>query len=79
MHATLQSVESGATDLVTGQTDTNANLDVFVFNRTTGATTLASRTAASATTTGNDFSFNPQVSGNGNAVVYQEYDGYVGN
>jgi hypothetical protein len=62
--------ESGATDLVTGQTDTNANLDVFVFNRTAGTTTLASHTSAGAATTGNDFSYNPQVSGGGTAVVF---------
>jgi hypothetical protein len=62
--------ESGSTNAVTGQTDTNNNLDVFVFNRTAGTTTLASRSAASATTTGDDFSFNPQVSGDGTAVVF---------
>ncbi len=42
---------SEATNLVPGQIDTSSpTLDVFVFNRVTGAVTLASRAAASAVT-----------------------------
>jgi Tol biopolymer transport system component len=56
---------SGATNLVAGQTDTNANLDVFRYNTTTGATTLVSHSAASLTTAANAFSENPAGANDG--------------
>ncbi len=39
-----------ATDLVTGQTDTNNETDVFLYDRVAGTTSLVSRSSASATT-----------------------------
>src|SRR4051794_10141032 len=50
---------SGGTNLVTGQTDANANLDIFLYNTGTGTTILVSHAAGTATTTGNGFSENP--------------------
>lgn len=45
--------ESGAVNLVPGQTDTNGARDVFLWQRATGATTLASHASSAATTGGN--------------------------
>lgn len=44
---------SQGTDLVSGQTDTNAGDDLFLYDRTTGAVTLVSRSASSPATTAN--------------------------
>lgn len=47
---------SQSTNVLAGLTDTNANLDVFLFDRMNGTTTLISRAAGSATNTANGFS-----------------------
>lgn len=61
---------SASTNLVTGQTDTNSARDVFVWTRATGANVLVSRSATSATTTGNGESTFPVISGNGSTVAF---------
>jgi Tol biopolymer transport system component len=62
--------ESRATDLVAGQVDTNNLLDVFVFERATGAVTLVSHTAASPTTAGNGVSLSPSIDAGGRFVAF---------
>jgi uncharacterized repeat protein (TIGR01451 family) len=61
---------SHSTDLVTGQTDTAATYDVFLYERATGANTLVSRIPASATTTGNGAANGAVVSGDGNWIAF---------
>jgi Tol biopolymer transport system component len=61
---------SEATDLVAGQTDTNAAFDVFAYDRATATVTLVSRTSASATTTGAGASFYAVVSADGRYVAF---------
>jgi Tol biopolymer transport system component len=52
---------SSAAGVVPGQTDTNGGSDVFLWDRETGTTTLASHSTASATAAGNGVStFTPQ-------------------
>lgn len=66
--------ESGATNLITGQSDTNAAADLFVFDRVSGSVTLASHAAGAATTTGNASSamagYRPTVSADGGVVAF---------
>jgi Tol biopolymer transport system component len=59
-----------ATDLVAGQIDSNADRDVFLFDRVAGTNTLVSRTAASAVTTGNAASLNHTISADGAFVAF---------
>jgi Tol biopolymer transport system component len=62
---------STATNLITGQTDTNGGSDIFVFDKATGKVTLASHTAAGATTTASGgASYYPSVSGDGAFVAF---------
>ncbi len=62
---------SGSTNLVSGQTDTNANYDIFLFDRAAGTNLLVSHRPDSLTTTGNDISYNPSVSADGRFVSYR--------
>jgi Tol biopolymer transport system component len=59
--------ESGATNLVAG--DTNGVWDIFVRDRNTGTTTLASKSSAGIL--GNSFSFWPSVSMDGRYVAFE--------
>jgi Tol biopolymer transport system component len=62
---------SGATDLVPGQTVGNGSgANVFLFDRVTGATTLVSRSTASAQTTGNAGSSDPVISEDGSRIAF---------
>ena len=64
---------SQATNLVAGQTEANGGSDVFLFERNLGSVTLASRSAASATTTGNGPSgqlFFPRISADGRVLAF---------
>ena len=63
---------SAATDLVTGQTDTNNQSDVFLYDRDTGAVALASRSSASATTAGaaTAGSSGPRISADGRYIGF---------
>ena len=61
---------SGATNVVAGQTDTNGFGDVFLFDRVAGTTRLVSGVAGSATTAGNASSGSPTISADGNYVVF---------
>lgn len=63
--------ESVATDLVFSQNDTNLTWDVFVYNRVSGTTELVSRAAGTRTTTGNQKSVSPTISGNGQFVAFE--------
>jgi Tol biopolymer transport system component len=57
-------------DLVTGQADTNRSWDVFLFDRSSGKTSLVSHSQSSDTTAGNAPSSAPDVSANGARVVF---------
>lgn len=59
-----------STNLITGQTDTNADMDLFSYDRTNGAIVLVSRSASSATTTGNNGVRSFAVSDDGRFVVF---------
>ncbi|MBC7967921.1 MAG: PD40 domain-containing protein, partial [Fuerstia sp.] len=62
---------SSSTNLVSGLNDANGtNSDVFLYAVGSGTITLASRTAASANTTGNAFSFFGDLSSDGQFVVF---------
>jgi Tol biopolymer transport system component len=54
---------SYASDLVAGQADTNSRQDVFLYDRTTNASTLVSHIPGSAATTGSDRSPAPLAMG----------------
>ena len=68
---------SGATNLVTGQIDTNTFQDVFVFARATGANTLVSHALTAPATTGDGGSGDaprvgsPAISPDGRAIVFK--------
>jgi Tol biopolymer transport system component len=61
---------SPATNLVAGLVDAGATSDVFLHDREAGTTTLISRTASSAATTGNGFSESPVISADGTVVLF---------
>jgi len=48
--------QSTASDIVPGQVDGNGGIDTFLYDRETGLTTLVSHSAASSTTSGNNYS-----------------------
>jgi uncharacterized repeat protein (TIGR01451 family) len=62
--------QSSASNLVTGVTDTNSTSDIFLYNRSTGAMTLISRAATSATTAATGQSTLPAISADGSWVAY---------
>src|SRR5205823_14559257 len=53
---------STSTNLVSGQTDTNANYDIFLFDRAAGTNLLVTHRPDSLTTAPNDLSYNPTIS-----------------
>lgn len=59
-----------ATNLVPSQTDTNGGSDVFVFDQASGFVQLVSRAVGTSTSTGNGYSLNPAISGDGNFIAY---------
>jgi Tol biopolymer transport system component len=61
---------SRATNLVDGTTDGNGASDVFLYDRTTGASTLVSHASSSSSTTSNGDSLAPRISADGSWVVY---------
>ena len=64
---------SWATNLVSGQTDGNGSSDVFLYNRVAGTTTLVSRSAGSATKTGNNESSSAgpfSISADGSYILF---------
>lgn len=61
--------ESTARDVVPGQVDTVDSTDLFLWDRTTGATVLVSRTAGSPVTAGSGS--NPAISADGSAVAFE--------
>jgi Tol biopolymer transport system component len=63
--------QSCATDLAPAVDDGNGTLDVFLFTLDTGKIDLVSHSANSLTTTGDDFSDQPVISGNGRYVAYR--------
>jgi phosphopantothenate synthetase len=70
---TFVAYRSAATNLISGQTDTNGTSDVFVFNRVSGTTTLVSRVAGTVTTAGNSASDTPVISADGGFVAYRSF------
>jgi Tol biopolymer transport system component len=62
--------ESRADNLVAGQAEGNAGPDVFLYDREAGTTTLVSRSALSAVTTGNGPSRSPVLSADGRFVAF---------
>lgn len=63
-------VISNATNLFTGQTDTNSLFDVFLYDRSAANSILISHSAASETTTGNANSNNSTISADGTIVAF---------
>jgi hypothetical protein len=64
---------SNATNLVSGLTDSNQTLDVFLYHRSTGAVSLVSRSAASATATANNRSSATAISADGEWVLFSSF------
>ena len=62
--------DSLATDLVAGQSDTNADVDTFLFARATGAVALVTHTPAGAGTTGTGGSASSAISADGAFVAF---------
>ena len=62
---------STAADLLPGNRDRNNAADVFVIDRTTGAITLVSRSAAAPQIPASGKSSNPRISADGRFVVYE--------
>ncbi|HKV12389.1 MAG TPA: hypothetical protein VJ725_29870 [Thermoanaerobaculia bacterium] len=60
---------SSATDLVSGLSDTNSTLDVFVFDRSSGAVSLVSR-ASDGSGTAFGFSSDPRISADGRFIAF---------
>jgi Tol biopolymer transport system component len=69
-HGRFVAFHSSATDLVSGQMDTNNDLDAFLYDDTSGDVILASRAAGSSTTTPNDGVEGFALSGDGQSVVF---------
>jgi hypothetical protein len=61
---------SGATNLVSGVTDSTGTHDDFVYDRLTGVIQLVSRSATSPGRTGNGFSSPPTISADGNWIMF---------
>jgi hypothetical protein len=61
---------SYAVDLVTGQSDSNGDHDVFVFDRTTGLNALVSHDSAAPNLTGIYYSFAPSISIDGKFIAF---------
>src|SRR5262245_4814993 len=63
---------SSYTNLVSGQLDTNKSLDVFLYDRVTGAIQLVSHASGSTTMTGNGFSYTDPsaISADGTVITF---------
>jgi len=61
---------SAATNLATGLADGNADFDVFLLDRQTHTTTLASHGSASATTSGDAFSYPVALTSDGQSAIF---------
>lgn len=59
-----------STNLVAGQTDTNADMDLFLYDRTNGSIVLISHSAGSNTTASNNGVRSMAISDDGRFVVY---------
>jgi hypothetical protein len=62
---------SGSTNLVSGQTDTNADYDLFLFDRAAGTNQLISHRPESLTTTASSISYEPSISADGRFISYR--------
>jgi Tol biopolymer transport system component len=62
-----------ATDLVAGQSDSNEDVDLFLFDRLAGTATLVSHAAGSALATGNAISGAPSLSADGRYLAFTSY------
>src|SRR5947209_807898 len=69
--------ESTADNLVPGQAAGPVTSNVFLLDRASGAATLVSHAAGSATTGGDADSFGPVVSGNGRFVYFLSKAGHL--
>lgn len=59
-----------STNLIAGQTDTNTDMDLFLYDRTNGSIVLVSRSSGSATTTANNGVRSMAISDDGRFVVF---------
>ena len=64
---------SRSTDLVPGQVDGNGHFDIFIYDRLSGTSTLASRSTASPSTAGNSYVLGGKPSPDGRYVPFQSY------
>ncbi len=65
--------DSGAVDLVAGQTDSGSYQDVFLHDRTSGATVLVSRAAGTSATAANNSSNSTGLSDDGAYAVFASW------
>ncbi len=63
--------EADGSNLMAGIVEGNGSTDVFLFRRSTGALTLVSRSASSASTTANNASFANAISPDGEWVLFE--------
>ena len=70
---TIVAFFSQATDLVLGGSGPAGNPDVYVWERSSGMTTLVSESVAVAGQRGNGYSYNPVISGDGATVAFYSY------
>lgn len=61
---------SHATDVIGGQSDSNSEYDVFLFDRDTASTTLISRAYDSTTTTANGSTYSGRMSADGRWIAF---------
>lgn len=61
---------SHATNLISGQSDSNADSDIFLYDRASGTTTMISHASGSTTTTASGFSYSAEISGDGRYVAF---------
>jgi Tol biopolymer transport system component len=62
---------NSAPNLVPGQVDTNEDLDIFLYDRVTGSTTLVSHTPASPGTAGSSYAVPLSLSADGRYLVFR--------
>jgi uncharacterized repeat protein (TIGR01451 family) len=64
---------TNAPNLVAGEVDTNLSLNVYLYDKQAGTTTLLSHAAGSSSTTGNGPSSNAVISGDGSTVLFYSF------
>jgi Tol biopolymer transport system component len=69
---------SGGTDLISGLTEANSTVDVFLYDRLTGTTSLVTRSVESPSVTLHEGGARPAISADGSTVAYFSRDHRAG-